>query len=165
MTDTRNYRPVELQRLAGLLTTKQLRQALRGSYRTVGRAVLPVARAELQAAAIYPSAGASDWTKGVRQYNYSKGGGFLVTVKGSRGKSMHRNRFGQLKPVLMWAEEGTAERSTRGGWRRRAHATGRMPRLGFLEKAAPEMYSRAEREMLPAVERAVERVARKAGLS
>ena len=120
--------------------------------------------------------------------------GFMVTVKaraasrktGKGEKSMHQNRKGFKKPVLMWAEEGTQPRK-RGGKRVKADnahntakaqgriggawqyirkggiKTGRMKPYRFLERATPEMFQAVEAGLTPEVGRAVENVARKCG--
>ena len=125
--------------------------------------------------------------------SYSKGGGFLITVKAHRSnlkgegeKSMHENRKGFKKPILMWAEEGTNYRQ-RGGkkvrvkhgiygthrsgktryWtetiRKNGIPTKRMPAYRFLDKATPEMNSTVETDLGKEVGVAVEKVAKKCG--
>lgn len=84
-----------------------------------------------------------DLERGIRVRIGKQQPSFTVTGAFDRksGRGFHLNRFGQLKPVLLWAEDGTAVRSTKsnGGkrlWRARAgHNTGKMTRVGFMDAA------------------------------
>ena len=139
------------------------------------------------------------WSIGAEKFAYPAGATIalppaMVTVKaraasrktGKGEKSMHQNRKGFKKPVLMWAEEGTQPRK-RGGKRVKADnahntakaqgriggawqyirkggiKTGRMKPYRFLERATPEMFQAVEAGLTPEVGRAVENVARKCG--
>ena len=107
--------------------------------------------------------------------------------KDRRGRTIDRRL-----PVLMWAEEGTRMRySGPGGWhyeysragnaklaarhgakyklrktrvRHSGIPRGRMKAYGFLERAAPQMFRSVEAGLLPDVEKAVVRIARRCGL-
>lgn len=182
-----------LATLAKELNPRQLRNALKRSYRSEAKKVLGIARKHLRASRLQVKGNKSDWDKGIRSHIYSKGGGFLITVKARRAnmkgqgeKSMHENRKGFKKPVLMWAEEGTNYRQ-RGGKKVRvkhgiygSHRSGktrywietirnngiptkRMPAYRFLEKAVPEMNSTVETDLGKEVGVAVEKTAKKCG--
>jgi hypothetical protein len=85
-------------------------------------------------------------------------------MKGGGEKSMHLNRRGVKKPILMWAEEGTDRRYSRSKSKNKKRTYhGRMPAYGFLEKAEPEMYSTVESDLVVDVSSAVEAVAKKCG--
>ena len=144
------------------MNVKQLRNSLRRAYRAEAKKQLAIAQGYAARTGMHNAAASA---KAVYSYVYSRGGGFLVTVKGNKknDKGMYRNSKGRLKPVMMWAEDGTENRSTRNGGQRRSHATGSMGRYGFLQKAEAEMFPTAEADLLPEVEAAVEKVARKAG--
>ena len=179
------------------LSPKQMRNALKRSYRSETKTVVGIAQRYLRQTGMTVRGDRSDWEKGIRGHIYSRGGGFLVTVKAHRaslkqmsqghpGLSMHKNRRGWYKPVLMWAEEGTQPRK-RGGKRVKADnahntakaqgriggawqyirkggiKTGRMKPYRFLERATPEMFQAVEAGLTPEVGRAVENVARKCG--
>lgn len=81
---------------------------------------------------------AKEMQRGIRKGVRRKDLGFFVTVAtGSNGQGQHRNRFGKLKPVLSWAEDGTNLRKTRSSSRsyirkRKGHTTGSMPAYGFM---------------------------------
>lgn len=129
----------DLAQLTREMNPKQLRNSLKRAYRAEAKKVLGIARRALAGSSLrtpgitwkptkkHPAheGDIADWDKGIRSHIYSRGGGFLITVKAHRaskkqmaegdpGKGMHRNRRGFFKPVLMWAEEGTNYRQ-RGG--------------------------------------------------
>ena len=191
MTDQNDGK--DLATLAKELTPRQLRNALKRSYRAEAKKVLGIARRHLHASKLKVKGNKSDWDKGIRSHIYSKGGGFLITVKAHRStlkgegeKSMHENRKGFKKPILMWAEEGTNYRQ-RGGkkvrvkhgiygthrsgktryWtetiRKNGIPTKRMPAYRFLEKATPEMNRTVETDLGKEVGVAVDKVAKKCG--
>lgn len=126
----------DLAQLAKEMNPKQLRNSLKRAYRAEAKKVLGIARKSLHATRLQVKGSKSDWDKGIRSHIYSRGGGFMITVKAHRAnlkgqgeKSMHRNRFyddhkgargktlkgtKRALPILMWAEEGTNYRQ-RGG--------------------------------------------------
>ncbi len=172
----KDYTGKEWTELARLLTQRQIRNSVKRAYRREADRARKIAVNALRVSGLRVEGDASDWEKGIRAHVYSRGGGFLITVKarganrhGRGEKGMHKNRAGVKKPVLMWAEEGTAARKTKSRTRvfirkRRGHGTGRMPGYGFLDKAAPDMYRSVEAGLLPEIESAVDKVARKAGI-
>lgn len=170
--DPRKYDAREWTELAAKLDTRQMKRALKGAYRTEAAKVVKTARRSLATSGLQVKGNKADWQKGIRPYVYSRGGGFMVTVKPGRGKnrtkSMHRNRQGLEKPVLMFAEDGTTARKTKTKTKRwtrarKGHATGRMPAYGFLQRAQPEMYRKVEEGLLPQVEKQVRKAAARAG--
>ena len=187
------YTGSEWKELAKELTPRQLRNALKRSYRAEAKKALGIARKYLGTSGLQVQGNKSDWDKGIRSHIYSRGGGFMITVKAHRAnlkgegeKSMHENRKGFKKPVLMWAEEGTKPRQ-RGGkkirikhgiygthrsgktqyWtetiRKDGIPTGQMSAYGFLDKATPEMFQTVESDLTVEVGAAVEKVAKKCG--
>ena len=183
----------DLAQLTREMNPKQLRNSLKRAYRAEAKKVLGIARKSLHATRLQVKGNKSDWDKGIRSHIYSRGGGFLITVKAHRAtmrgqgeKSMHENRQGFKKPILMWAEEGTNYRQ-RGGKKVRikhgiygSHRSGktrywtetirkdgiptkRMPSYRFLEKATPEMNRTVETDLGNEVNVAVEKVAKKCG--
>lgn len=177
MTKPENgYTGREWQELLRQMNGTQIKKSMRSAVRRVAAQAQKTAQGELLASGLKVKGDAADWKKGIRTRLYPDrmGAGFLVTVKaraasrktGGGEKSMHKNRFGQKKPVLMWAEEGTAERRTSGrGFlrRRKGHGTGRMGAYRFMEAATPEMFRQTESGLLPEVEKAVKKVAAKCG--
>lgn len=175
---------------------KEIKKSLRSAVRAEARKAQKIAQSHLETSGLQVQGNTADWKKGIRTYIYNpnKATGFMVTVKaraasrktGKGEKSMHQNRKGFKKPVLMWAEEGTIARK-RGGkrvkadnahntakaqgriggaWqyiRRGGIPTGRMRPYRFLERAAPEMYQAVEAGLTPEIGKAVENVARKCG--
>lgn len=171
-----DYKGTEWTELAKQLTPRQIRNSVKRAYRREARKARDIAVGKLRTSGLAVRGNAADWEKGIREHIYSRGGGFLISVKarganrqGRGEKGMHRNRAGKTKPVLMWAEEGTQTRKTKTRTRiftrkRKGHGTGRMPAYGFLAAAAPEMYRSVETGLFPEVETAVAKVAEKAGL-
>lgn len=171
--DPKQYTGKEWTELLRQMTPKQIRNSVKRAYRAVSKEAVKVAQRNLAASGLKSSGG--DLKKGIRSYTYSRGGGFLVTVKaraanrqGKGERGMHTTRKGIKKPILMWAEEGTAKRYTKSKSKwfvrsRSGHSTGKMPAYGFLESAEPAMFSLVEQKLTPEVEKAVEKVARKCG--
>lgn len=196
--DPKHYTAEEWNELTRQLTPRQMRNALKGAYRREAGRAVNIARSSLRQSGLKVEGNSADWEKGVRSHVYSRGGGFLVTVRGRssgrnrKERSMHENRRGLHLPVLMWAEEGTRMRySGPGGWhyeysragnaklaarhgakyklrktrvRHSGIPRGRMKAYGFLERAAPQMFRSVEAGLLPDVEKAVVRIARRCGL-
>ena len=190
------YTGSEWQYLLRQMDGKEIKKSLRGAIRAEAKKAQKIAQSYLGTSGLEVKGNTGDWKKGIRTYIYnpSKATGFMVTVKaraasrktGKGEKSMHQNRKGFKKPVLMWAEEGTLQRK-RGGKRVRANnahntakaqgriggawqyvrrggiSTGKMQPYGFLEKATPEMFQAVEAGLTPEVGKAVENVAKKCG--
>lgn len=140
-----------LQGLFEDLAPKQRVKALRGAFRREANRVRRVAIGNLHESI----GGDKELDKGVRAIVFRRKAGFRVTIgtkrankkgKGERGYYISRKRRGKPyatgKPVLIWAEEGTAWRRTRGrGFlkRRGGHSTGRMKRYGFMRRTLSEV--------------------------
>lgn len=194
----KDYIGKEWAQLAKELTPKQMRNALKRSYRAEAKKALSMARKQLRISGLRVKGNKADWDKGIRSHIYSKGGGFMLTVKarkvnskGKGEKSMHQNRKGFKKPVLMWAEDGTDRRTSKysswryessGNWKHWArHGAsykprkrrvgingvnrGSMPAYGFLERATPEMFQTVETDLGVEVSAAVGKVAKKCGFT
>lgn len=173
--DPEQYTGKEWTQLIKEMNPKQLRNSLKRAYRAEAKQALVIARRYLHSSGLDVHGNRTDWEKGIRSHIYSRGGGFLLTVKargasrkGTGEKSMHVNRRGIKKPVLMWAEEGTKLRKTRTKTRffvrmRKGHVTGRIKAYGFMEKAAPDMFRTVEEGLSKELDTAVEKVAKKCG--
>lgn len=92
------------------------------------------------------------------------GAGFEVTTKPHRKTGYHRNRYGKEKPVLMWAEEGTADRSTKYRNNRRWHKTGRMRAYRFLSGVESRATAQVENNLFNEFQANLSKAARKKGL-
>lgn len=135
--DPEQYNASEWKELAKQLTARQLRGALKSAYRKEAKKAVAIARAKLRASGLSVKGNRGDWEKGVRSFIYSKGGGFLVTVKGRAGNgrkkelSMHENRRYPVTrrrlPILMWADTGTRQRYSGPG--ERGYEWGRTKRI------------------------------------
>jgi len=165
--DPTQYTGTEWRELAKQLSKRQLRTAMKRGYTAASKKAIKIAQSSLTSSGPKVQGNSSDWARGIRNYNYSKGGGFKVTVKPRGKKGFHTNRHGKQKPILMWAEDGTKERKTRGKgfFKTGSLKRGKMPKYGFLEKAEAQMYQEVESSLLPSVEKAVQKAAAKAGFS
>lgn len=172
------YTGKEWEELLRQMNGTQIKKSLRGAIRAEARKAQKIAQGKLQASGLHVEGDISDWKKGIRVRIYpgNKGFGFMTTVKaraasrrtGNGEKSMHKNRYGLKKPILMWAEEGTKSRKTKaktkwGFRKRKGHATGRMGAYGFMEDATPEMFQSLETGLVPEIENSVRKVAKKCG--
>lgn len=142
------YDDSRLQQLFVELEPKRRLQAIKGAYRKEANRVKKVAVNNLRGSGLKSS---KDLEKGIRSVVFKKQAGFRVTVgtkkankKGKGEYGFHTNRRGLKKPILIWAELGTAERQTKSGGglgslfsrrasrKRKSHRTGRMKRYGFI---------------------------------
>lgn len=117
----------------------------------------------------------------VRVYPPRYGTGFMVSTKPNGKKGIHVNRQLLKKPVLMWAEDGTAGRNVgrrkqsffgksrftgkairhyvRGG-----HSTGRMRSYGFMAKTERETGASVEGNLFAQFSSNLDKAARRRGL-
>ena len=174
MARTIDYDDKNLQRLFAELEPKRRLQAIKGGFRREANQVRKTAINNLRSS-IQSN---KDLEKGVRAIVFKRKAGFRVTVgtkrAGKNGKGeagFHTNRQGLKKPVLIWAEEGTAERKTKPkqGTRRRAarlrasHRTGRMKRYGFMAQTLTGVRDTVTADIQKMVTENVEQVAKKYG--
>lgn len=153
------------------LDPKARRQAMKSGLRREANAVLRAARRNIRSSGLRSRKDQKGLERGARCYMYRSVAGFKVTVSGDKktGKGMHRNRYGDLKPVLMWAESGTALRRTRSRIRimrrnrRKSHFTGAMPRYGFMARTRQQMMPVLEKDMKDMLRDSVARTAKKYG--
>lgn len=153
------YSGREWQELLNAFRGREVRQMVAAAYRAAGRKVAEPARAKLAASGLH---NASAMKRNIRVRPFPKGTGFMVTVKPHGRTGSHRNRRGLLKPVLLFAEEGTKERYTRrpNPYGRRH---GRLSALHLLEPVERQGAAIIEKELRPAVEQAVWKQAKKLG--
>ncbi len=174
MAQSIDYDDKNLQRLFAELEPKRRLQAIKGGFRREANQVRKTAINNLRSS-IQSN---KDLEKGVRAIVFKRKAGFRVTVgtkrAGKNGKGeagFHTNRQGLKKPVLIWAEEGTAERKTKPkqGTRRRAarlrasHRTGRMKRYGFMAQTLTSVRDTVTANIQKMVTENVEQVAKKYG--
>lgn len=165
--DPSQYTGTEWKELMKRMSSKEIRKVVKRGYTAAGKEALKIARQSLATSGPKVFGNGTDWPKAIRQHNYSKGGGFMATVKPRGKRGFHNNRYGKEKPIVMWAEEGTKERKTRGKglFKTGSKSRGRMPAYGFLEKVEGQMFQKVESALLPSVEEAVRKAAAKAGLT
>ncbi len=174
MSATLDYDDGNLQQLFADLEPKRRIQALKGGFRKEANKVRKTAVNNLRSS-LHSN---KDLEKGVRAIVFKRKAGFRVTVgtkranKDGKGEAgYHTNRQGLKKPILIWAEMGTAERKTKPkrGTRRRAarlrssHKTGRMRKYGYMEQTLNDVRGTVTADIHEMVTESVERVAKKYG--
>lgn len=142
-----SYDDANLQRLFAEMDVKQRLKALKGAFRREANQVRKTALNNLRGSIRTDK----DLESGVRAIVFKKTAGFRVTIgtkranrAGGKDYGFHKNRHGLKKPILIWAEEGTAERQTKSRTRifarsRKGHATGSMKRYGFMRQTASDV--------------------------
>ena len=167
-----DYDDRNLQQLFAELEPKRRLQAIKGGFRREANQVRKTAINNLRSS-LHSN---KDLEKGVRTIVFKRKAGFRVTVgtkrAGKNGKGeagFHTNRQGLKKPVLIWAEDGTQERKTKGNGGKRAmrlrsaHRTGRMKRYGFLTQTLNGVRDTVTNNIRNMVIENVEQVAKKYG--
>jgi len=122
--------------LFSALDLKERRKAMRTATRRVGAEARATAAGEIAASGLgHGTRRAIAKSLRLRVYPARYGLGFMITTKPHGKEGYHKNRQGKEKPILMWAQEGTQSRTTRGTRSRSRHATGSMPAYRFLQRA------------------------------
>lgn len=173
MAQSIEYDDKNLQRLFAELEPKRRMQALKGGFRREANKVRKTAINNLRSSI----SSNKDLEKGVRAIVFKQAAGFRVTVgtkkagKNGKGEAGFHNRQGLKKPVLIWAEDGTAERETKPkqGTRRRAsrereaHRTGKMRRYGFMAQTLNGVRETVTQDIRDMVTENVTKIAEKYG--
>lgn len=155
--DPRNYDGREWSDLLRAMNARDVKASLKAAYRKEAGKVAQLARERLAGSGLR---NAGRMKRNVRVRVYSRGGGFMVTVKPHGKSGYYTNSAGKQKPVAMWAEEGTKPRSRRtwtGGF------TGAMPAYHFMRDTEDAAGTMVEKDLNSAVEQAVEARAAKLG--
>jgi len=176
------YDDSKLRELYKSFSEKERVKALRGAFRKQAGFFRKAAIANLRSSL----SSNSDLEKGIRSIVFKRTLGFRVTVgtKVTKNKStgkktytgFHKNRRGEEKPVLIWAEEGTATRrtksgrekhSTRRGWRTRnvymGANRGRMRRYAFMTKTKSQVTNTITGNLHDEIRNYVYKIAKKNG--
>lgn len=154
MSDLIKYDDSNLQALIVSLEPKRRLRAIRAGIKKEGQRVQQIAQRSLKGSGLRAN---DEIAEGIRVLTFKRRAGFRVTAKarganknGKGERGMYKNRYGQKKPVLHFAESGTAARKTRGSIgafksfvtgrkqrksKRAAHSTGRMRAYGFMVDA------------------------------
>lgn len=163
------------------LDVKKQRKELKSALRREANNVKKAAQAAMSESG-FGRGSTQDVKKGIyaRVFPDRYGLGAMVTAVPHGKRGIHTNRYGQQKPVAMWADGGTVERHvgkrkgsirivTRTGrkgrrYKRSGHSTGKMPDYGFMRKAEAQMSSGVKERITENLERNLEKTARKSGL-
>lgn len=172
------YADKNLRRLFAALDPTGRKKIIKGACRKVGNSVRRIAVNNLRVSGLNH---AEEMQEGVRTVVFKREAGFRVTVatrkankqgKGERG--MHRNRYGNKKPVLMWAELGTKWRKIKsdkkmklkvgGRWLTIGHRNrGFMKRYGFIAKTKSQVEYKVGRQLQDEIANKVTQIAKKYG--
>lgn len=165
------------------LDLKDQRKAMRGAMRREANRLRKTAATNLRATGI-GNGTRLNLAKGIyaRVYPERYGLGFMVSVKPhGKKRGIHTNRQGMMKPVLLWAEDGTRYRrvgrrtksffgkSRFSGksvryYNRSGHSTGRMRRYAFLAKTEAQAAMSIEQNLFGDFRGNLEKAAQKKGL-
>ncbi len=132
------------------LEPKRRAQALKGGLRMAARTVRRAAVRNMTSGSPALKGRTSEVAKGVRAIIFRRSIGFRVTVGTKRfnystsAKDNKEKAFRRLRVVPLWAEGGTVQRRTRGGFFRKGASRGAMPAYRFME--------RAEQQTMPGIE-------------
>jgi len=165
------YDDNNLQRLFAEMDVKQRLQALKGAFRREANQVRKTALNNLRGSIRTDK----DMESGVRAIVFKRTSGFRVTIgtkkatkSGGKDYGFHKNRQGLKKPILIWAEEGTAPRQTKSKTKiymseRKGHATGRMKRYGFMRQTLSDVRDSVTENLQNEVINNVQKIAEKYG--
>lgn len=159
------YDDRNLQKLFAELEPKRRLQAIKGGFRKEANRVRKTAINNLRESVRSDR----DLEKGVRSLVFKRKAGFRITVgtkkarKNGKGEAgFHTNRRGLKKPILIWAEDGTAQRRTKSG-KHAARSTGRMKRYGFMNKTLKAERGNVTENIHGMVMENVQKIAKKYG--
>lgn len=169
------YDDSNLQRLFAEMESKVRTRTLKGAFRRAANKVRKTAVQNLRS----KLNSSRELERGVRALVWKRKAGFRVTVgtkkankkgKGEAGYYISRKRRGKPgatgKPVLMWAELGTKQRTTKSKTRiftrsRKGHNTGRMKRYGFMADTVNQLSAQIgqnlKNEIIENIKRTVKR--------
>lgn len=165
------YDDRNLQKLFVAMDPKQRMKALKGAFRKEANRVRKAAVNNVRASIRSDR----DLEKGIRALVFKRKAGFRVTVgtksanKNGKGESgFHTNRRGLKKPILMWADIGTAQRRTKSATRiwtrsRKGHSTGRMKRYAIIAKTQNQVSDSVTDSLHKEVVDSIIRVSKKYG--
>lgn len=168
------YNDRKLRRLFAALDPTGRKKVIKGACRKVGNEVRKVAVNNLRASGLNH---AEEMSEGVRAVVFKREAGFRVTVasrkankRGKGEKGMHRNRYGNKKPVLVWAEIGTRWRKSKkdtrysvGGKWVTGRTRGYMKRYGFISKTKGQVEHSVGHRLKDEIATKVTQIAKKYG--
>ncbi|WP_278833279.1 hypothetical protein [Porphyromonas cangingivalis] len=142
-----DYDDSKLSKLFYDMEPKRRLQAIKGAFRRVAGVVRKEALSNLR----QDIRSNRQLEKGLRAVVFKRVAGFKVTVGTNKKKNQgyYTNSRGQAnKPVLMWLEDGTADRKTRRHWRTKvSRSTGKLKRYGYLKRAGDSTSNRVTNDL------------------
>lgn len=124
-----------LKQVQGELSPRELKRSIKGALLKEARRIRRGAVSYLRSAAVFKGGkrlhNASAVAKGIRAKVYRDFSGLIVAANPKGKMGYHTNQRGKLKPVLMWANRGAANRVRKGA----KGGSGVMPAIDFIGKA------------------------------
>lgn len=158
------YDDTKLRRFYAELPMVQRANAVRAAERRLTNQARKAAKQKLIATGMK---NADKVAKGIRGIVYRDVIGFRLTVGTSGRKSgangFYTNRYGKTKPVLLWFEDGTAERNSRIHRGRGSGFKGSIAPVKFMAKTKDEMTPKVTEAFHEALRQSVMRIAKKNG--
>jgi hypothetical protein len=161
----------QLRKLTAQFSKRQMRSAIRQTLATEARKVRRVAVANLRKTDGQPLRVTRQLEKGIRAKVRKSLSGFVVAANARPGTSrgMYRNRFGKLKPVLYWFDQGTAPRYRKARRRvdrllkRKGGYTGIIAAKGFIAQTERSEVPKVKARIEETYAQKVDKIARKYG--
>lgn len=158
------FNDIKLQRFFAEMKRVQRERAIRAAERRLTNQARKMARQKFVATGVK---NAAEVAKGIRGIVYRDAIGFRLTVGTSGRKSgangFYTNRYGKTKPVLLWFEDGTAERNSRIHRGRGSGFKGSIAPVKFMAKTKEEMTPKVTEAFHEALRQSVMRIAKKNG--
>lgn len=160
------------------LSPENRKKVIKRACRKVGNSVKKVAINNLKSSGL---GHADELSNGVRAIVFKREAGFRVTVaskkankRGKGEKGMHKNRYGNKKPILVWAELGTKWRRVKTDDKIRFKADGKwhtnttrhrgfIKRYGFIAKTLGQVEHKVGDQLKDAIAIKLKQVAKKYG--
>lgn len=152
------YNDQNLRNLYADLSPANRKKIIRGACGRVGNTIRKTAVNNLRSSGLGQ---AEELSSGIYVVVFKRKAGVRVTVaprkarmNGKGEKGMHRNRYGEKRPILYWAETGTKWRLSKKPTKYRINGKwvsgkrrGRMKRYGFMSKTQTQVEYTAGRQI------------------
>lgn len=169
------YEGKEFAAVMRAMSPRMVRNSLKSAYRKVAKKAKDVVVSKAASSGLRHGASVG---RSVRVRIYPWGNGFMLTAKprnggkgsqGSVARGFHKNSIGQWKPIALWSNAGTQQRSIRtnkrvrvnfgkgksGSWLTMGRGRGSMPAYSFMDKSNSEVLNVVGNDMFSEIEAAV----------
>jgi hypothetical protein len=161
----------QLKRLTDQFKPRQLKSAIKQTLATEARAVRRVAVKNLRQTSGQSLRVTKQLETGIRAKVRRDVSGFVVAanIKPGSSRGMYRNRYGKLKPVLYWFDQGTAQRYKKAKRRvsrllgKRGGYTGYIKPMNFIKRAEQSEMPKVLARIDQTYQQKVEKIAKRYG--